>query len=95
VDTILIVDDDPGFGSVLKTMPASPASSWTRIRAATSRAPRTWRWRWPLVAFELAWVDAGAATGSLAGCLALSPIHERGAHEQRDAIWTGQWRYWL
>jgi reactive intermediate/imine deaminase len=31
-----------------------------------------------LVAFELAWVDAGAATGSLAGCLALSPIHERG-----------------
>ena len=37
-----------------------------------------------LVAFELAWVDAGAATGSLAGCLALSPIHERGTHEQRD-----------
>ena len=31
-----------------------------------------------LTAFELAWVDAGAATGSLAGCLALSPIHERG-----------------
>ena len=38
-----------------------------------------------LVAFELAWVDAGAATGSLAGCLALSPIHERGTPEQRDA----------
>lgn len=37
-----------------------------------------------LVAFELAWVDAGAATGSLAGCLALSPIHERGTQEQRD-----------
>ena len=37
-----------------------------------------------LVAFELAWVDAGAATGSLAGCLALSPIHERGTTEQRD-----------
>jgi len=37
-----------------------------------------------LVAFELAWVDAGAATGSLAGCLALSPIHERGTDEQRD-----------
>ena len=36
-----------------------------------------------LVAFELAWVDAGAATGSLAGCLALSPIHERGTDEQR------------
>jgi alkylation response protein AidB-like acyl-CoA dehydrogenase len=37
-----------------------------------------------LVAFELAWVDAGSATGSLAGCLALSPIHERGTQEQRD-----------
>jgi len=37
-----------------------------------------------LVAFELAWVDAGAATGSLAGCLALSPIHECGTDEQRD-----------
>jgi len=28
-------------------------------------------------------VDAGAATASLAGCLALSPIHERGTTEQR------------
>ena len=37
-----------------------------------------------LVAFELAWVDAGAATGALAGCLALAPIHERGTKEQRD-----------
>ena len=37
-----------------------------------------------LVAFELAWVDGGAATGSLAGCLALAPIHERGTPEQRD-----------
>jgi alkylation response protein AidB-like acyl-CoA dehydrogenase len=37
-----------------------------------------------LVAFELAWVDAGAATGSLANCLALSPIHERGTTEQRQ-----------
>jgi alkylation response protein AidB-like acyl-CoA dehydrogenase len=36
-----------------------------------------------LIAFELAWVDAGAATGSLAGCLALSPIHERGTEAQR------------
>ncbi len=36
-----------------------------------------------LVAFELAWVDAGAATGSLANCLALAPIHERGTEEQR------------
>ena len=31
-----------------------------------------------LAAFELAWVDGGAATASLAGFLALSPIHERG-----------------
>ncbi len=37
-----------------------------------------------LVAFELAWVDAGAATCSLAGNLALSPIHERGTNEQRN-----------
>jgi len=37
-----------------------------------------------LVAYELAWVDAGAATGSLAGNLALAPIHERGTKEQRD-----------
>jgi alkylation response protein AidB-like acyl-CoA dehydrogenase len=36
-----------------------------------------------LIAFELAWVDAGAATGSLAGFLALSPIHERGTEQQR------------
>jgi alkylation response protein AidB-like acyl-CoA dehydrogenase len=35
-----------------------------------------------LAAFELAWVDAGAATSSLAGCLALSPIHEKGTPEQ-------------
>jgi alkylation response protein AidB-like acyl-CoA dehydrogenase len=37
-----------------------------------------------LVAYELSWVDAGAATCSLAGNLALSPIHERGTPEQRD-----------
>ena len=36
-----------------------------------------------LVAFELAWVDGGAATASLAGCLALAPIHERGTSEQQ------------
>jgi alkylation response protein AidB-like acyl-CoA dehydrogenase len=35
-----------------------------------------------LTAFELAWVDGGAATASLAGFLALSPIHERGTEEQ-------------
>ena len=37
-----------------------------------------------LIAFELAWVDAGAATGSLAGNLGLAPIHERGTPEQRE-----------
>ncbi len=37
-----------------------------------------------LAAFELAWVDAGAATCSLATFLALAPIHERGTPEQRD-----------
>jgi alkylation response protein AidB-like acyl-CoA dehydrogenase len=37
-----------------------------------------------LVAFELAWVDAGAATCSLAQVLAVAPIHERGTPEQRD-----------
>jgi short/branched chain acyl-CoA dehydrogenase len=35
-----------------------------------------------LAAFELAWVDGGAATASLASFLALSPIHERGTAEQ-------------
>src|SRR5579863_3702711 len=35
-----------------------------------------------LAAFELAWVDGGAATASLAGFLALSPIHERGTAKQ-------------
>jgi len=35
-----------------------------------------------LVAFELAWVDAGSATGSLASNLGLAPIHERGTPEQ-------------
>ncbi len=36
-----------------------------------------------LIAFELSWVDAGAATGSLAGHLGLAPIRERGTPEQR------------
>jgi alkylation response protein AidB-like acyl-CoA dehydrogenase len=36
-----------------------------------------------LVAFELSWVDGGAATCSLAGNLALAPIHERGTDQQR------------
>ena len=37
-----------------------------------------------LVAFELAWVDGGAATASLAGCLALAPIHELGTVQQQS-----------
>ncbi|MCP5114131.1 MAG: acyl-CoA/acyl-ACP dehydrogenase, partial [bacterium] len=37
-----------------------------------------------LIAFELAWVDAGAATCSLATGLALAPIHERGTEEQKQ-----------
>jgi alkylation response protein AidB-like acyl-CoA dehydrogenase len=36
-----------------------------------------------LMAFELSWVDAGAATCSLAGNLGLAPIHEKGTPEQR------------
>jgi alkylation response protein AidB-like acyl-CoA dehydrogenase len=36
-----------------------------------------------LIAFELSWVDAGAATCSLAGNLGLAPINERGTPEQR------------
>jgi len=35
-----------------------------------------------LAAYELAWVDGGAATASMASFLALSPIHERGTLEQ-------------
>lgn len=35
-----------------------------------------------LIAFELSWVDAGAATSSLASNLGLAPIHERGTPEQ-------------
>jgi len=42
-----------------------------------------------LLAFELAWVDAGAATGSLAGNLGLAPIHERGTEEQRQKYVAG------
>jgi alkylation response protein AidB-like acyl-CoA dehydrogenase len=36
-----------------------------------------------LAAFEISWVDGGAATCSMAGHLALAPIHERGTPEQR------------
>jgi alkylation response protein AidB-like acyl-CoA dehydrogenase len=42
-----------------------------------------------LIAFELAWVDAGAATCSLAGNLGLAPIFERGTPEQRARYIAG------
>jgi alkylation response protein AidB-like acyl-CoA dehydrogenase len=42
-----------------------------------------------LVAFELSWVDAGAATCSLAGNLGLAPLHERGTPEQRAKYVAG------
>jgi alkylation response protein AidB-like acyl-CoA dehydrogenase len=42
-----------------------------------------------LIAFELSWVDAGAATCSLAGNLGLAPIHERGTPEQRAKYVAG------
>jgi alkylation response protein AidB-like acyl-CoA dehydrogenase len=42
-----------------------------------------------LAAFELAWVDGGAATGSLAGNLAFAPIHERGTAEQVERYMKG------
>lgn len=42
-----------------------------------------------LIAFELAWVDAGAATCCLAGNLGLAPIHERGTPEQRARYIAG------
>ena len=41
-----------------------------------------------LAAFELSWVDGGAATCSLASHLALSPIHERGTPEQQQTYMT-------
>ena len=42
-----------------------------------------------LVAFELSWVDGGAATCSLAGNLALAPIHEKGTPEQKKHYMGG------
>ena len=42
-----------------------------------------------LIAFELSWVDAGAATCSLAGNLGLAPIHERGTPAQRAKYLAG------
>lgn len=41
-----------------------------------------------LIAFELAWVDAGAGTSSMANTLALAPIHERGTAEQKQTYMT-------
>jgi alkylation response protein AidB-like acyl-CoA dehydrogenase len=42
-----------------------------------------------LISWEIAWVDAGAATGGMAGNLALAPIHERGTPEQRAKYMSG------
>ncbi|MBW7933772.1 MAG: acyl-CoA/acyl-ACP dehydrogenase, partial [Gemmatimonadaceae bacterium] len=41
-----------------------------------------------LLAYELAWVDAGAGTSSMANTLALAPIHERGTPEQKQKYMT-------
>lgn len=41
-----------------------------------------------LTAFELSWVDGGAATCSLATNLGLAPIHERGTAEQKEIYFT-------
>ncbi|MCX6909078.1 MAG: acyl-CoA/acyl-ACP dehydrogenase [Verrucomicrobia bacterium] len=41
-----------------------------------------------MVAFELSWVDGGAATCSLAGNLGLAPIHECGTEEQKAFYMT-------
>ena len=37
-----------------------------------------------LIGFELAWVDAGAATCSLATCLGLAPVMAKGTAEQKE-----------
>ena len=63
------------------TPPVSPAFSWSPSEGGFIAGPKNLALA--LAAFELAWVDAGAATGSLAGCLALSPIHERGTRSRR------------
>jgi alkylation response protein AidB-like acyl-CoA dehydrogenase len=42
-----------------------------------------------LISWEIAWVDAGASTGGMAGNLALAPIHERGTPEQRAKYMSG------
>ena len=42
-----------------------------------------------MIAFELCWVDAGAATASLANNLALEPIHEKGTPEQIEKYMGG------
>ena len=41
-----------------------------------------------LLAYELAWVDAGSGTSSMANTLALAPIHERGTAEQKQKYMT-------
>ena len=63
------------------TRPASPRPSWSPSTAASSRAPRTWRWRWSPSSWP-GWTPARPPC-SLAGNLGLAPIHERGTPEQR------------
>ena len=54
--------------------------SWNRKKADS--LPGSKNLALSLAAFELAWVDGGAATASLASFLALAPIHECGTPEQ-------------
>src|SRR5574344_1179613 len=42
-----------------------------------------------LISWEVAWVDAGASTGGMAGNLALAPIHEKGTPEQKAKYMSG------
>ena len=60
--------------------PESRQRSWSREEGGFIEGPKNLALA--LAAFELAWVDGGAATASLAGFLALAPIHERGTAEQ-------------
>ena len=76
-------DWTPGKAALLppSTRAASRRRFWSRKKAGSSPGPKNLALA--LLAFELAWVDGGAATGSLAGISALAPIHERGTPEQR------------
>ncbi len=66
----------------LRRVRASRRSSWTRSRAASSRARRTWRWRWSPSSWP-GWTRARPPAAWRATSR-LAPIHERGTPEQRD-----------